>query len=73
MKYIIIYIIVSFIVCFIISILLIKGSLLLWNNLKSHNVRLSFTIKNIFMIFIPATLVLWVWVTIFILANLEMH
>ena len=73
MRYITLYIIVSFIICFIFSFLLIKGSLFLWNKLKSQDIDLSFTTKNILMVFIPVTLLLWIAVTIFILSGLEMH
>ena len=73
MSYIILYIVVSLLICFVLSFLLIKGFILLWNNLKSQNINLRFTTKNALTIFIPVTFVFWIGITLFILANLEMH
>lgn len=73
MNYVIAYIIVSIILSFIFTLFLIKGSLLLWNEIKSQNMSLNLSKKNIFMIFIPATFVFWIGLTLFILANLKMH
>lgn len=73
MSYIILYIIASLFICFLLSILLIKSSFLLWNHYNTRNVSADLSIKNVFMIFIPTTFVLWIGLTIFILANLKMH
>ncbi len=73
MQYIIFYIVVSLLVCLIASFIFIKVFLFLWNRLKSHNINLRFTTKNIFMIYIPITFVFWIGLTLFILANLKMH
>lgn len=73
MSYIILYVIVSLLICFTLSLIVIKAFFLVWNNVKSRSINLSFTTKNMFMVFIPVTVVLWIGLTIFILANLKMH